>query len=206
MADTSKVTVRIYGHEYTISGDRPAEQIEDIAAYVDKVMADISEAIGGGSVSSLAVLTALNVASDFFDLRAERGGADDENERLRIDAEHCSQQLERSKTEFQQYKHDAAEKLERVSALQEKVDELSAENERLSQEASKSDKRAEELAAQNKNLNERLRARDDAPAVSNEQSRELEDRLKEVEGNYFELQMENIRLRGDLERYRSEED
>ncbi|MDR2610417.1 MAG: cell division protein ZapA [Clostridiales Family XIII bacterium] len=206
MADTNKVTVRIYGHDYTISGGRPAEQIERVAAHVDKEMAEISAAVGGGSISSLAVLTALNVASEFFDLQAAHTDEDDEKERLRVDAEHNAQQLERVKTEYQEYKHDAAEKLARVTDLQASVKELTAGNERLEEEKSKAEKRVEELTAQNKNLNERLRAREEGQAVSSEQSRELEDRLKEVEGNYFELQMENIRLRGDLDRYKSEED
>jgi cell division protein ZapA len=206
MADANKVTVKIYGHDYTISGDKPVEQIEGVAVYVDKTMTEISNAIGGGPVTSVAVLTALNIASEFFALRLERTGEDDEKERLKVDAEHYAQLLEQIKSEFQSYKRDTAEKLARFSELETELNAKTDLSEKLSEEKSKSEKRVEELTAQNKNLNERLRTREEGQMVSSEQNRELEDRLKEVEGNYFELQMENIRLKGDLDRYHREED
>jgi chromosome segregation ATPase len=172
-------------------------------------MSEISDAIGGGTVSSIAVLAALNIASSFFDLRESRESDDDENEKLRVEAEHSSQKLERLKSEFQDYKQEVSEKLSRVIDLQVKVKELVEENEELVQEGLKAEKRISELMAHSNNLNERLRTQDDDdddPLADPGQLEELEERLKEVEDNCFELQMENIRLKRELGRHSCEED
>jgi cell division protein ZapA len=205
MAD-SKVTVRIYGQDYTITGEKSQAYIERVAQHVDEVMSAISEAVGGASVSSLAVLTAVNIADEFFMQKTKQGDFDGEKERLRVEAEHNAQLLEKTRKELQQYRRENEDSAEDKSRTEAILEEKSADNERLTKQLEELERRIFELTEKNANLSERLNIRTEGQAVSSEQSRELEDRLKEVEGNYFELQMENIRLKGDLDRYRKEED
>ena len=65
MADSVKV--RIFGQEYSITGDKTPEEIEKIASYVDEKMKLISKVTGGGSVSGVPALTCLNIAVEYFD-------------------------------------------------------------------------------------------------------------------------------------------
>lgn len=66
MGEKNKVNVKIYGQEYTIAGDKPREHIIKVADYVDNKMNQIAKALPTGSASSLAVLTAINSADEYF--------------------------------------------------------------------------------------------------------------------------------------------
>ena len=54
--EDNKVTVRIYGQEYTISGERDPETIQEIAAYVDEKMREISKFTASNKAGALATL------------------------------------------------------------------------------------------------------------------------------------------------------
>ena len=60
--DKSVVGVKIYGQEYTVSGDKSREYIIKVADYVDQNMREIAAAAAGFPVSSLAVLASVNIA------------------------------------------------------------------------------------------------------------------------------------------------
>ena len=62
------VKVKIYGQEYTISGEMSKEEIIQVAAHVDMKMQEISEAAKavGASPGNIAVLSAVNIASEYF--------------------------------------------------------------------------------------------------------------------------------------------
>ena len=67
----NKVKVRIYGQDYTISGERDEKTIQEIAAYVDGKMREIGRYFASGAQGSLAVLAAVNVADEFFEQKEE---------------------------------------------------------------------------------------------------------------------------------------
>ena len=69
---TEKVTVKIKGREYTIRGAEKREQIVKVAAYVDKKLKEISESAKGLSDDRTAILTALEIAGDYFQLIKEK--------------------------------------------------------------------------------------------------------------------------------------
>jgi len=60
------VRVEILGREYTVKSDEGEERVQDIAAYVNRKIKEVSE--GGQTVSTLnlAILAALNIANDYF--------------------------------------------------------------------------------------------------------------------------------------------
>lgn len=66
MAGKNKVDVRIAGKDYTLVGVESEEYIQKIGLYVDKKINEIIRVNSKLSTSMAAVLTAINVADDFF--------------------------------------------------------------------------------------------------------------------------------------------
>lgn len=69
MADKNKVNVRIAGKDYTLVGSEPEEYIQKVALYVDKKLNTIMNQNSKLSTSMASVLTAINVADDYFKAR-----------------------------------------------------------------------------------------------------------------------------------------
>ena len=63
--------VDIYGQQYTLRGTGDPQYIKSLAKYVDSKMKEVSE--GTPTVDSLkvAVLAAVNIADEFFQLKLE---------------------------------------------------------------------------------------------------------------------------------------
>lgn len=68
----SGTKVEIFGTEYRIKGEANAEYIRRVAAYVDGKMQQLAQASSTGSVSKLAILTAINIADELFREREDR--------------------------------------------------------------------------------------------------------------------------------------
>ena len=81
--EDNKVKVRIYGQEYTISGERDEETIIEIAGYVDNKMREISRFFSSNIPGSLAVLASINIADELFGAREETARLKEENERIK---------------------------------------------------------------------------------------------------------------------------
>ena len=145
MEERNSVTVRVYGQEYSISGDMPREDIMRLADLVDQKMKEISE-VYNGSTSSIAVLAAMNLASGIASSEAQ------------------SKELK-----------DLTEKLGRAESFNEvlraRIDELTSQLEN------------------SKNV----------PAESQKLIHELEAKCRDIESSFFDIQMENIHLKNELE-------
>ena len=64
-------TIRLLGHEYRIRGEADGPHLDAIAAHVDGVMSQLSRTTP--DTQDVAILSALNIASDLLRLReAER--------------------------------------------------------------------------------------------------------------------------------------
>jgi cell division protein ZapA len=61
--------VEIYGRNYTILGDASEEYTMQLASYVDKKMEEIVHQTSTISTLNLAILVALNIADELFQLR-----------------------------------------------------------------------------------------------------------------------------------------
>ena len=66
MDKQNRVVVKIYGQEYTISGDQPSEHIIRVADYVDGKMTELAKSLPGVPAASVAALAAVNIADDYF--------------------------------------------------------------------------------------------------------------------------------------------
>ena len=167
----NKVTVKIYGQEYTISGDKPRDYIMRVADHVDGIMNDVSEAIGGGTISSIAVLAAINITGDYFSLRSGQSELDQEKEQLQKDIAHYMQLWEEAKKNFLQYKEDAQGSLDQRDRVQEKLNEKAIENDSLLRSLEEKDKRILDLEGKINTLASRLKAREEGKASASEQMR-----------------------------------
>lgn len=72
--DTSKVKVEIFGNTYSIRGDAPADYIRSLAEFVDRKMMEVSESTGSSSQLQIAILAALNIADEYFQLNRKKTG------------------------------------------------------------------------------------------------------------------------------------
>lgn len=240
----NKVSVRIYGQEYTIAGSSPPDQITKVANFVDDKMHKIAAAIPSCSVSNLAVLTAVNLTDEYFRLKKTveelskiEGKHEKEvqryvklleaaNEDINKHKDKARKAFEKSET-FKRQLEDKELKYESLKAENQKLkdanDELNKKNEYLMQsldeqeeleeadnkeldELRKKCKEMDEvckaLKEKNEKLIERLGAQEEYSESSHHEIKVLEERCKEMETAFFDMQMENIQLKGELDRYK----
>ena len=197
MGECNRVTVKIAGQEYTISGEMSREHIMRVADYVDSKMGEIAKLLPNASSVSQAVLTAVNAADDYFAVLEEARGLKNRCAQLEKDSAHYVQLWDEAKKNFLQYKENAQSSLEHRDQLQKLFNEKTVEYSRLSDAY-------EELKRQNEEMKEKL-AHQEASGVSCESAElisQLENKCKDIESSFFDLQMENIRLKGELDQFK----
>ena len=254
MGDSSRVTVKIYDQEYTIAGNSSGEQFVVVANHVDTLMHELAAGLPALPVSSLAVLTAVNIADDYFAEKDRAAELESVITDLKKDANHYIQMWEDAKQSFKQYKEDAQNSIEQLQELQRiynmKNVELSKANSALEEmkgryESVRSDllqakseysrakaemeqaksqanqaraglKRAEEaLSNAREELEEKEMeldiTKEDLEKVKASQSAESADadelmkKYKELENSFFDIQMENLQLKNELDKLRKQE-
>ena len=67
--DSSRLKVKIYDTHYALKADTSHQYIEKTAAYVDKTMREIASRFKEQSHARIAVLAALNIADELFQIR-----------------------------------------------------------------------------------------------------------------------------------------
>lgn len=202
MEEKNRVTVKIYGQEYTIAGDTPREHIMRVADYVNTKMHEIAKALPGSSVSSLAVLSAVNVADDYFTAVERLSSLKQQNEQLEKDSKHYVQLWDEAKKSFLQYKEDAQASIEQKEELQRLFNERTVELDRMTTQYRQLEEKYTSLLAKNEELAGKLKSQQADRASEDSALKELEAKCKDMESSFFDLQMENIRLKGDLDRYK----
>ena len=200
--NSNKVTVKIYGQEYTISGEKPRDHIIKVADHVDDIMKEIGYSIQDIPTTKLAILAAVNITDEFFSLKDGYSELATEKEQLEKDKDHYVQLWEEAKKSFLQYKEDAQKALEQKDGVQSTLNDKSQELENAREEIIRKDDKISSLEQKIQNLTDRLKSTEEGKSSSSEAVREWEEKYKEIEGNYFDLQMENIQLKGELERYK----
>ena len=202
MEERIRVSVKIFGQEYVLSGDSTREQMRRVSDYVDAKMQEIALGLPAGPLSSLAVLTAVNIADEYFKARDGIEEFRRENQRLTKDTQHYVQLWDEAKNSFIQYKEDAhasvEQTLEGKKHLEEKeqaLSQLTDENVRLLEKYQAAALKIEDLMS-------RLKSQEDTKESTSSEMRELTDKCKEMENSFFDLQMENIQLKGEIDRYK----
>ena len=67
--DKRKIDVNIFGQNYTILGDASPEYMNKLSSYVDGKMHEITKQTSTISTTKVAILAALNLANEIFQLR-----------------------------------------------------------------------------------------------------------------------------------------
>ena len=183
--ENNRVKVKIYGQEYVIAGEMSREDIVKVAAYVDNKMMEIIEAAkaAGAAPSNVAVLSAVNITSEFFKMMDDMEDLKRMNIQLEKDAQHYVQLWDESKKNYMDYK-------EETQAIVLQKDELMVQ---LRQK----DAEIQELRAAVE------AAKSQAQAGMEEVVKEIEDKCRELENSFFDLQMENLQLKREMEKYKN---
>jgi cell division protein ZapA len=197
-----RVRVKIYGQEHIIAGDKTREQIERIAEYVDERMKQVSNGLPSGSIADLAALAAVNIADELFSQEERMSEFRARNEQLESDTQHYIQLWEEAKKSFLQYKDESQKAWDEKAVLQTSYNGVTAEAEALMKEVKELKSRLLSMEQKNESLNVKLSAHEEGATTSTGYIKELEAKNKELESNYFDLQMENTQMKGEIERYK----
>ena len=179
--ENNKVKVKIYGQEYVIAGDMPKEDIISVAAHVDMKMHEIADAAvaAGATPSNVAILAAANITGEQMQMSKELEEIRRLNAQLEKDAQHYVQLWD-----YAEYKEETQamvlQKDELLRQLKEKDDEIA----RL--------KEAAEMA------------KVQMQSGMDDVIKEVEDKCRELENSFFDLQMENLQLKKELERQKTD--
>ncbi len=79
--EDNRVKVSIYGQAYTINGDAPRDYILQLADYLNHKMEEVGAHSSDINPTQVAILAALNVADEYFQLKKIKTGVDSEVER-----------------------------------------------------------------------------------------------------------------------------
>jgi cell division protein ZapA len=69
MTETMSTTIEILGREYKIRGAADAAYIQEVARYVDAKLREVSQAGALPASERTAILAAINIADELFQLR-----------------------------------------------------------------------------------------------------------------------------------------
>lgn len=122
----SKVTVKIYGQEYTIAGDKTEEEIQRIAEYVDNKMRLISRVAGEAGQGSIGILTAINIAEEYFDSLNQIEQLRISKTQMENDSKYYLKMWEDAKKNFAQYKENLSQMQNQKQEHEERFKELQA--------------------------------------------------------------------------------
>jgi cell division protein ZapA len=75
--ETNSVKVEIFGQTYTINGDASPEHISRLADYINDKMMEISSGITNTNPQQVAILAALNIADEYFQLKKIKAGSEE---------------------------------------------------------------------------------------------------------------------------------
>lgn len=200
MEEINRVTVKIYGQEYTIAGKMPREHIIRVADYVDGKMKEIADGMPAGAASSLAVLTAVNAADEYFRREQENEELHVKCEQLEKDSEHYETLWEEVKKSFAQYKESAQSTLAHQEQVQKLFNEKTVECSELSAKYRSLKEKYDALKLKNEDLTNMLQSQEANKMSNTSIVKELEAKCRDVESSFFDLQMENIRLKGELDK------
>lgn len=269
MAGNNRAEVKIYGQQYTIAGTASIEDMERVAEYVDGIMNQLSKNLPSLTTMSLAVLTAVNTASEYFEEIKKTESLSGKVESMKKDIENYSRLWEEAKhslLKYQEETRDGVEKLQdlqqifnkknaELSQMREALDEMTAkyqetlkllkaaeeavsqmedtasaaageeldllqeqndtlqsenqvlqsENSTLRSEADELQKENEELRRKAEELEKKLREQSSGDSAEPSGMSDFYEKYKELENSFFDIQMENIQLKNELDEYRKQD-
>ena len=203
MGERNTVTVLVYGQEYTLSGDMPRDYVLKLADKVDSKMRELDGGTGAQPMSALAVLSGMLIADEYYTLDANTESLIAQNQKLAENAKSYERMWEELKANYAAYKEEVAGMSSSRETLQRYVAEKDQKVASLSAELEEEKRLNDELRAKVEELINRVQQIDNAPLEAQKKIEELETRCRDIESSFFDIQMENIHLKNDLEAYRN---
>ena len=200
MGENNRVTVKIHGQEYTIAGSSSGDQIVLVANHVDTLMGQIAKSAPSLPSKSVAILTAVNIANDYFTANDRISVMDAEITELKKDAAHYIQLWEDAKASFKQYKEDAQNSIEQLQELQRIFNMKNVELNKAKEALEDMTARYQETKAM---LEEERANNHDSQQAALADADETLKKYKELENSFFDIQMENIQLKNELDNLRN---
>ncbi len=148
----NKVTVEIMGQQYTMLGQESEEYIRSIALYVEKKMKELSKKSNIMNNTMLAVLTALNITDELFDLKRELEIAHKEAAKPGKELEDARYQLRKTKEDIARLKTETEDLKQQLSNSQEEASNIYSEWLKAQKDAKESKGIIERLGEQKKEL------------------------------------------------------
>lgn len=180
MSNKNKVIVRIYGQEYTMVGCESREYMQKVANYVDDKMIDIAKNSKKLSTAMVAVLTALNIADEYF--------------KTKVQLEKLEQEATQPLKELEQAQHQLAAIKEAFETKETKymktIDQLEEEKKHMV----KNDEVCDRLKKEIDNLKIELRLKDSELKKATKINEELQSKL-------FDSQIKYVQVRKELDAF-----
>ena len=203
MGEINKVTVMVHGQEYTLTADMPRDYVLKLADKVDTKMKELDDGSNSQPKSALAVLAAMLIADEYYTLDADTDALLAQNQKLNENAQSYERMWEELKTNYAAYREEVAGMSSSRETLQRYVAEKDQQIASLSAELEEEKRLNDELRSKVEDLIARVQKSDNAPLEAQKKSEELETRCRDIESSFFDIQMENIHLKNDLEAYRN---
>ena len=204
--EANKVNVRIFGQEYVLTGDKSRDHMIRVAAYVDTKMHEVASGFRNGTQVALAVLSAVNIADEYFSVMDRIQESKHANEQMEGDIHRFEQLWEESKKSLADHKEESRRVYEEKEQLAARLHQLELElsetihkkDEALRAALAEKDKELEAL------LEESLASQnpDNGTASGEPGGEDGGDRYRDLENTIFDLQMENIQLKSEVEKLR----
>ncbi len=201
MDEMNTVTVIVYGQEYTLTGRMAREHVMKIADLVDTKMKEVGEG-SNRPISSVAVLAAMLISDEYYKLKDDISEAYARNAQLDANAKNYERMWEEVKASFAQYKEEMSSLSTLKDNLQVYAKEKESQAAALAAELAQEKKYNDELRSRVEELLQRARTAEQAPVEAQKHIEELENRCRDIESSFFDIQMENIHLKNEIESLR----
>ncbi|MCQ2552591.1 MAG: cell division protein ZapA [Clostridia bacterium] len=201
MDEKNTVSVIVYGQEYTLSGSMPREYIMKLADHLDAKMKEV----GTGSsepTSKIAVLAGMLVSDEYFKEAENVDELLSANSQLDANAKNYEKMWNEVKTNFAQYQDQMANLSTLKENVQQYASEKEAQVENLTAELEQEKKYNNELRNRIEGLIAQQKAQEGIPTEAQRHIEELENRCRDIESSFFDIQMENIHLKNEIETLR----
>ncbi len=204
--EMNKVQVSICNKEYTIAGTSSEEQIQQAAEKVDSMIGEMKAAKPQFSTYTLALLAAVNISNDYLSERQRADSLVENVSNLEEKVDEYRTMWENAKEAFRQHRKDSEENAEKISHLKDIFNKKSADLTALRKESKKQAAESENLKRENsklqsqlEKLKNRLAAAEKKNAAAAADKNENINKYKELESSFYDIQMENLKLKSDLD-------
>ncbi len=189
----NRVSVKIFGQNYTVIGTKDSGEILKIADYVDKKMREINEAAPDMPRQMMVVLSAVNLADEYFTTLSELDETAGKLKKLESSISDYEKMWDEAKQSHLNTQNTISELESKNKIVKDMLEERIAE---LEATIASKDETIREMEKDSKKL------RGDLEEASSNLVVEMEAKYKDLESSFFDIQMENMKLKGELARYK----